>query len=265
MNLIDKTVLVTGASSGIGKSFAYILASKGANLVLVARSKDKMETIAQEIQEKHAVQTAVYQKDLSKVNASQELYDQLKADQVNVDVLINNAGFGKWGKFEAFSLATYHDMLQLNINALMELCYLFIEDFKQKPESGIINVGSTASFIPVPYSSVYAATKSFVLNFTEGLVGEYADSSIKITCLCPGATSSNFANVADEHQHSDTSNQQGYLSSDEVAQQGLDAFLAGKHYVVTGRRTQLLLFKFLSRKRVIDMIANYWKKRLGLN
>jgi short-subunit dehydrogenase len=263
MNLSGKTVLVTGASSGIGESFAYLLATKGANLVLVARTKSKLDDIAKNIEEKHQVKVAVYQKDLGVPNASQELYDQIQKDQVEVDILINNAGFGKWGKFEEFCLEQYHNMIQLNITALTELCYLFLEDFKKRPAAGIINVGSTASFIPVPYSSVYAATKSYVLFFTEGLVGELADTNITVSCLCPGGTASNFATVADSSGKADVSDTK-MMSPDEVAKMGLDAFLAKKHYVITGRKTQITLFKFLSRKRVITMVADFWKKRLGL-
>ncbi|MBX2870502.1 MAG: SDR family oxidoreductase [Saprospiraceae bacterium] len=262
MNLKDKTALVTGASSGIGKSFAYLLASKGAHLVLVARTQAKLEEIANDIQNTKQVSVHVYQKDLSQLNAASELYEQLQKDQIDIDLLVNNAGYGKWGKFENFSLEEYGKMIQLNVTSLMELCHLYVEDFREKPAAGIINVGSTASFIPVPYSSVYAATKSFVLNFTEGLVGELSETNIKVFCLCPGGTASNFATVANE---SGVDNAQAKLmSSDEVAQLGLDAFLAGKHYIVTGRRFQLILFKFLSRKRVLSMIADYWRKRLGL-
>ena len=263
MNLNGKTALVTGASSGIGEAFTYLLASKGAHVVLVARTEAKLQTIAEDIQSKYQVNASIYAKDLSAVNASQELYDQLKADEVAIDLLINNAGFGKWGQFESFSLEEYSRMIQLNVTALMELCYLFLEDFKQKPEAGIINVGSTASFIPVPFSSVYAATKSFVLNFTEGLVGELSSTNVIVSCLCPGGTASNFANVADAHNTAAAA-ADDLKSSEEVAKLGLDAFLAKKHYVVTGRRTQLQIMKFLPRKRVINMIADYWRKRLGL-
>ncbi len=262
MNLKGKTALITGASSGIGKSFAYLLAAKGAHLILVARSKSKLEEIAQDIQQRNQVKTHVYQQDLSQLGSARHLYDQIQSNGLNVDLLINNAGFGKWGKFEDFSLEEYSKMIQLNITSLMDLCHLYIEDFKKKPEAGIINVGSTASFMPVPYSAVYAATKSFVLNFTEGLVGELSSTKIRVFCLCPGGTASNFATVANE-SGVDTLDAK-LMSSDEVAQLGIDAFLANKHYIVTGRRFQILLFKFMSRKRVLTMIADYWRKRLNI-
>lgn len=264
MKLNNKNVLITGASSGIGKSFAYLLASKGANLVLVARSKSKMDEIAKEAEDKYQVKAHVLQKDLSKPESAKSLYDEIKAKQINIDLLINNAGFGKWGRFESFLVKEYQEMIQLNITSLTELCYYFIEDFKEKEESGIINVGSTASFLPIPYSGVYGATKSYVLSFTEALVGELENTSINVFCLCPGGTESNFNRVANSNNTVDNSTTE-LMSSDEVAKIGLEAFLAKKHYVITGRQMQIKLFKFLSRMRVIKLIANYWKKRLDIS
>ena len=263
MNLQHKTALITGASSGIGESFAYLLASKGTNLILVARTQSKLEEIAQTIREKNQVEVHVFQQDLSVPQSAKALYDEVKARDIDVDILINNAGFGKWGKFEAFSTAEYESMIQLNVTSLTELCYFFLADFKGKPAAGIINVGSTASFMPVPYSGVYGATKSYVLSFTEALVGELADTHITVSCLCPGATASNFSAVASDGQAADHA-PADLKSSDEVAQIGLDAFLAGKHYVVTGRQMQIRIMKFLPRKTVINIIANFWRQRLGL-
>ncbi|HAP61755.1 MAG TPA: hypothetical protein DCR93_20390, partial [Cytophagales bacterium] len=169
MNFTNKTVLITGASSGIGKSFAYQLAAQGAHLILVARSLSVMEEIAADIKAKHQREVHVIQKDLSAVGSAAELHQEVLARSLSVDVLINNAGFGKWGKFESFAWDDYQRMNQLNTTSLVELCYVFLEELKAKPEAGIINVGSTASFIPVPYSSVYGATKAFVLSFSEAL------------------------------------------------------------------------------------------------
>ncbi|HCX23809.1 MAG: hypothetical protein CMB80_11265 [Flammeovirgaceae bacterium] len=264
MNLTNKTALITGASSGIGKSFAYLLAAKGANLVLVARSKDQLETISNELESEYGIMTHVLSSDLGQPNAGQNLYTEIKKQNISVDLLINNAGFGKWGRFEDFTLDEYSNMMQLNMFSLTELCYLFLEDFKQKQEAGIINVGSTASFMPIPFSAVYAATKSYVLSLSESLTGELAGTNIQITCLCPSGTESNFNKVANSNNDKDIATNK-LMSSDEVAQQGLDAFLAKKHYVITGRTGQISLLKFLPRKKVITMVANYWKKRLGYN
>ncbi|MCI5082146.1 MAG: SDR family oxidoreductase, partial [Saprospiraceae bacterium] len=223
MNLNNKTVLITGASSGIGASFAYLLASKGANLVLVARSKDKMERIAHEIKEQHQVAVSVIQKDLSVPQSGNALFEEVQAQSLDIDIIINNAGFGKWGKFEAFDMKVYESMIQLNITSLTELCYCFLDHLKSKTEAGIINVGSTASFIPVPYSAVYGATKSYVLNFTEALVGELESTKVMVSCLCPAGTESNFSTVANANKVDNAPEE--LMSSDEVAQIGLDAFL----------------------------------------
>jgi len=143
---------------------------------------------------------------------------------------------------------------------MTDFCYLFIEDFKQKPQAGIINIGSTASFVPVPYSSVYGASKAYVLSFTEGLVGELEGTNVTVSCLCPGATATNFADVASDGKEDTVSGDD--KSPDEVAQAGLDAFQSGKHYVVTGRTTTLFFTRFLPRKRVLSMVADMWRKRL---
>lgn len=263
MQLINKTALVTGSSSGIGASFAHLLASHKCHLILVARSKSKLEEIATNLRQKHQINVTVIEKDLSKPRSAAELYHEVKQAGLSVDLLINNAGFGKWGKFEDFSLSEYEQMIQLNITSLTELCHLFMTDLRAQPEAGIINVGSTASFMPVPYSGVYGATKSYVLSLSEALVGELRDTKVHVSCLCPSGTASNFNAVANSNNSTDNSSED-LMSSDEVAKIGLDAFQKGKHYVVTGRKSQITLMKFLSRRKVIDMIANYWKKRIGL-
>ena len=263
MDLQNKTALVTGASSGIGASFANLLASKGAHLILVARSKSKLEEMAVNIRQKHQINVHVIEKDLSLPHSGKVLYKEVKSQNLDVDLLINNAGFGKWGKFESFGMEEYEQMIHLNITSLTELCYCFLEDLKSRPQAGIINVGSTASFMPIPYSAVYGATKSYVLSFTEALVGELENTNVAVTCLCPGGTSSNFSAVANAH-NKDEKEPDNLMSSDEVARLGLEAFLSGKHYVITGRKMQIRIMKFLSRKKVIDMIASFWKKRLHL-
>jgi len=260
MNLSGKTALITGASSGIGKSFDYLLAQKGMHLILAARSLDKLQTIAHDLTQRYSVEVSAYQQDLAVPNAAATLYQLLKNDDLDVDLLVNNAGFGKWGRFEDFSLDDYRSMIQLNVTTLTELCHLFIENFKQKAAAGIINIGSTASFVPVPYSSVYAATKAYVLSFTEGLVGELEGTNVIVSCLCPGATATNFAEVTSDGKEDTVSGND--KSPDEVARAGLDAFQSGKHYVVTGRKASLILTRFLPRKRVLSIVARMWRKKL---
>ena len=263
MILKDKTALITGASSGIGKSYAYLLAEEGMNLILVARSKDALETISEDIRSKHSREVHVIQKDLSELDAAESLHHDVKDLELEVDLLINNAGFGKWGKFESFSWEEYQQMVHLNVTTLTELCYCFLEDLKKRPEAGIINVGSTASFIPIPYSAVYGATKAYVLSFTEALTGELAETNVRVFCLCPGGTDTNFSAVADTDKKASKADLK-WLSPDEVAKIGLDEFQVGKHYTITGRKGQLKVMKLLPRKKVIDLVGNYWKKLLGI-
>ncbi len=255
-----KTILVTGASSGIGKAFAEILAGQGANLILTARSQDRLETLAEQLRQRHGVKIEVVALDLGQPGAALSLFNAIQAKQLSVDVLVNNAGFGKWGGFLTSDMATYGQILQLNIHALMELSYLFLPSMLAKGDGGIINVGSTASFVPVPYAAVYSASKAFVLYFSEALHGEYGDKGIQITALCPGNTASNFASVASSQ---DDGVNRGADSPQSVAQTGLNAFLAGECTVISGKNSQVAwLARLLPRKRVIRMVGQAWKKIL---
>ena len=193
-NLQGKTALVTGASSGIGLALAHSLAARGANLILTARSEDKLLSLAKDLQEK-GTSVHVFVQDLSEQQAASRLYDQIAQAGLTIDLLINNAGFGIWGGFEETPLTEYSRMLQVNINALTELCHLFIPNMIKQKESGIINVASTAAFVPIPFAAAYSASKSYVLMLTEALHGEYNQHGLQAMTLCPGGTASNFAAV----------------------------------------------------------------------
>ncbi|MEM1217902.1 MAG: SDR family oxidoreductase [Bacteroidota bacterium] len=260
MQFKNKTALVTGASSGIGKSFAYLLAAQGCNLVLVARSMDKLKAICQDLQEKHGITAMALEQDLSVVGSAQMLFNEVNEKGLSIDLLINNAGFGKWGAFEEFSLTDYFQMIHLNITSLTELSYLFLPRLKEKPEAGIINVGSTASLVPVPYSAVYGATKAYVLSLTEALLGELADTKVQVHCLCPAGTNTNFAKVASGKTPTANADMK---SPDQVAKEGLDAFQAGKHYVITGRKFALQMLRLFPRRKMVHMITDSWKKRIA--
>jgi short-subunit dehydrogenase len=259
--LKGKTALVSGASSGIGLALARSLARRGAHLVITARSEDKLNELAAELQ-KLGVSVHVFASDLSQKGAAAHLFEQVEKAGLQIDLLINNAGFGQWGDFLDVSRETYEEMLQLNINALTELCHLFIPAMLKRGEGGIINVGSTASFIPVPFAAVYSATKAYVLMFTEALQGEYAERGISCMTLCPGGTASNFATVANPGQKLKTS---GFKDSPEsVAETGLEAFISGKLYVITGANKIVgILPRLLSRKQTLKIVTNTWKKSIG--
>lgn len=259
-----KTALVTGASSGIGRAFVQLLASRGSNLIIVARSEDKLNALADELRHK-GTNVHVFVCDLSERGATERLHEWTIEQNLIVDLLINNAGYGKWGEFTSFDRDTYNNMLQLNVNALTDLCHLFIPGMVERGGGGVINIGSTASFAPVSYSAVYGASKAYVLMLTEALYGEYSEAGIHVMALCPGGTATNFASVASS---GNITGRDDYDTPELVAETGLDAFLAGKLTVITGgTRNKMAGFlpRVLSRTRVVKMIANGAKQRLGIS
>jgi len=263
----NKTVLVTGASSGIGLATSKELSQRGANLILVARSEQKLNEVAASIR-KTGRNATVCVSDLSVPNAGEQLYNTITQAGLSVDLLINNAGYGRWGEFIDFERGDYSKMIQLNITTLTDLCHVFLPDMINRGQGGIINVASVAAFGPVPYGNVYSATKSYVLNFTEALRYEYENKGIQIMVLCPGGTESNFANVASEKSEQVQANAEerkktlSGLSSETVAKQCLDAFLKDKMYEVTGRSNKVMvsLGSFLPRKTILNITGNMFKK-----
>lgn len=251
------TALVTGASSGIGKEFAELLASQGANLILTARSMDKLEALRESLLDAHGIKVEVFSNDLSRPGAATALHAEIVSRGLDVDLLINNAGFGKWGKFLDFDIDCYNEMLNLNINSLIELSHLCLPAMLDKGDGGIINVASTAAFVPLPYSAVYAATKACVLSFSEGLYGEVADKGVHVMALCPGGTETEFASVANDNV--DLSGAK-WDSAESVALQGLEEFLKGKSCFIAGKGNGMaaMLPRFLSRERVIKTTKKMW-------
>jgi len=256
-NLFDgKTVLLTGASSGIGEAFAYQLAQRGANLILTARTEERLQEIAEEIIAAHKVDVQVIPADLSHAESPQQIMEAIKAKSLSVDILINNAGFGKWGDFLGERLDTYDNMLSLNIDALTKLTYLCLPEMLVRGSGGVINVASSAAYQPVPYLSVYAATKSYVLNFTEALAGEYGQKGVRFMALCPGNTATNFAHVAN-----DKSEGAMFSTPDAVAASALQAFEKGKVSYIHGTSNFLIAFltRVLSRKVVVMIVERKFR------
>ena len=252
------TVLVTGASSGIGEAFARNLANRGANLILTARSEDKLHQIAEQLSETHAIQVDVFSGDLSLPDMPQQLWAQVQSASLSVNVLINNAGFGKCGPFLEYDYQSYQDMLNLNIKALVGLTHLFLPSMLKKGDGGVINVASTAAFQPIPYLATYSATKAFVLGFSESLWGEYHERGLTVLALCPGNTSTNFAEVA----NADVTKMTGAEPPETVVEEGLRAFLKGRNYVIPGRSVNYLLAnlsRLLPRRRVLGITSDIFK------
>ncbi|MBF2056228.1 MAG: SDR family oxidoreductase [Cyanobacterium sp. T60_A2020_053] len=255
----NKTALITGASSGIGKAFAEELAQRNYDLVIIAPIETELELkgLQFSLETKFSIKVTAIVKDLTQENACQEIYAQVKNENITIDLLINNAGFGDYGKFATRPLPKLLNMIQLNISALVELTYLFLQDMNERGQGDIINVSSIAGFQPTPYLSVYGATKAFILFFSEALWAENQDNDINILALCPGATSTNFAKTA-EFIPMATINPNDIATPQKVVRRALDALQAKQANVVTGNFSNQIavnLSRFLPRENVVKIIA----------
>lgn len=255
----QKTVLITGASSGIGAALATALAAQGAHLILVARSHDRLLQVAEHLRLQYQTPVTVFAVDLSLPNGAQALYEATQSAGLSVDYLINNAGFGRWTAFLQQPLATYQQMLQLNIQTVVALTYLYLPHMVANGHGGVMNVASTAAFQPLPYIAVYGASKGFVLQFTEALAGEYAAQGIACMALCAGNTDTNFVRVA----NADTTGMHA-SSAEDVAHVAVQAWQAKRISVVVGWRNRLssLLPRLLSRRMVLALVRRMLKARV---
>ena len=186
------TALITGASSGIGEAFASALAQRGMNLILVARTKPKLDELAQRLTNQHRVQATVIQADLADPKAPGRLYSRVAELGVRVDLLVNNAGFGLGGAFLSHDLLREEEQINVNIGALVALTHLFVRDMVVRKKGGVVNLASITSFLPIAYSAIYAASKSFVLSFSEALGREVAADGVHVLAVCPGPVATKF-------------------------------------------------------------------------
>ena len=219
-------VLITGASGGIGYELAKLFARDHHNLVLVARSTDKLEQIAAELQS-YGVTIKTITLDLTAPPAPRFLFDQLRRDNIAIDILINNAGFGIYGEFAQMPEAEILGQISLNITALTELTRLFLPPMIARRNGRIMNVASTAAFQPGPFLAVYYATKAYVLSFSEAIANELRGSGVTVTCFCPGATHTDFARRAGV-ENSRLFKIVGGMSADKVALDGYRAVMEGR-------------------------------------
>jgi short-subunit dehydrogenase len=222
--------LITGASSGIGEVFARKLAARGRNVLLVARSEDKLITLCNELGRSNSIRAQYVALDLSKPEAPAQLFEEAEKRGLQVDMLINNAGFGSMGEFSKLDLARELNMIDLNIKSLVELTYRFLQPMIERKQGAIINVASTAAFQPVPFMTSYAATKAFVLSFSEALWEENRPYGIKVMALCPGVTDTNFFEAARGQKPPARASQ----SPEEVVDTALRALSRGKGHVISG-------------------------------
>ncbi|HEY4953044.1 MAG TPA: SDR family oxidoreductase [Verrucomicrobiae bacterium] len=236
----SETVLITGASSGIGLELAKCFAADKSKLILVARNTDALATLAAELRLKHGIEVKVLTADLSLPKTPQRIFEELRAAKISVDVLVNNAGFGAHGAFAGLSLPRQLEMIQVNVTALTELTGLFLPEMIRRKRGGILNVSSVAGFLPGPGMAVYYATKAFVLSFSEALAEELSETDLIVSVLCPGPTESNFGNVARGEKTRRV--QTAKMSAPEVARSGHRAFRKGKTIVVPGLQNKLFVF-----------------------
>lgn len=193
---IGQTALITGASSGIGKEFARIFAAYGYDLVLTARSEDKLNTLAEELKHLYSIEVTVIPADLSKETEAERLFDEVRSRDIHVDQLVNNAGAGKMGDVTDIDPKTMQDLIHLNINSVTMLCHFFGSEMKARGSGRILNVSSLGAFIPDPHFNVYGPSKAYELFLTEAMSGELKRSGVTVSCLCPGPTKTNWAKNA---------------------------------------------------------------------
>jgi len=224
-----KWALVTGASAGIGVALAEELASGGTNLVLTARRKDRLEALAQRLASIYKIQTEVLPADLADPASPERIFAFTRDKGIEIDLLINNAGFGKYGEFFRVEKRRLLDMVQVNCAAVIHLTHLYLQGMIARRRGDILTLASTASFQAVPYISTYAATKAFDLLFAEGLAEELKPYGIRVCALCPGSTESEFHVVAGQEKFTYRAE-----SAQKVARTGLKALAAGKSYVISG-------------------------------
>lgn len=245
----SETTLITGASSGIGLELARLFAADKSSLVLVARSQDKLDSLAEELRRDNGVEVVVLAKDLTNPAAPQEIFEHLTGQGVTVDVVVNNAGFGAYRCVADLPTEVQTNMVQVNVAALTHLTRLFLPGMVERKRGGILNVGSTAGFQPGPNMAVYYATKAFVLSFTEALAEELLGTGVTATCLAPGPTATGFAKVANVEKS--LAFRLGTMDAGLVARSGYRGFRRGKVIVIPGVGNKLGAFAVRFAPRVV--------------
>ncbi|MFN4931372.1 MAG: SDR family NAD(P)-dependent oxidoreductase [Bacteroidota bacterium] len=248
------TALITGASNGIGLELAKIHASKGGDLVLVARNKSKLDELKHELETKFNIKVYTIGKDLSASNAAKEVYDETSKQQIKIEYLINNAGFGDFGFFAETDWNKELQMINLNITTLTQFTKLYLQDMLKRKSGKIMNVASTAAFQSGPTMAVYYATKAYVLSFSEAVDNEVRDQGISITALCPGATESGFQAAA-AMEESNLVKGRKLPGSKEVAEYGYAAMLKGKTVAIHGFMNWIMAnsVRFIPRSIVVKV------------
>jgi len=244
-----ETVLITGASSGIGRELARLFAGDGADLVLIARSEGRLHELAGELADEYGVEAQVVPADLTRPASPGEIVEGLAQRHIDVDVLVNNAGFGARGPVAGIGVERQLEMIEVNVAALTRLTALLLPGMLERRRGAILNVASTAAFAPGPNQAVYCATKAYVLSFTEALAEEVRGSGVRVSCLAPGATDTGFA--ARAGMLGTRLFRQGVMDGGSVARAGHDGLRRGKALVIPGLRNRILAFSVRLSPRVL--------------
>src|SRR6266568_7011450 len=254
----SKWALVTGASAGIGVALAEKLALGGTNLVLTARRRDRLDALAQRLASSYKIRTEVFPADLADPVAPEQIFAFTRDKGIDINLLINNAGFGQYGEFPSIEKQRLLEMVQVNCAAVVHLTHLFLPQMIQRKRGDILILASTASFQAVPYISTYAATKAFDLLFAEGLAEEMRPYGIRVCALCPGSTESEFHAVAGQDKFIRKAE-----TAEKVARTGLKALAAGKSYVISGLGNYLGAHgeRLVPRRFVTRMAARMFKPK----
>jgi uncharacterized protein len=256
-----QTALITGATSGIGLELATIFAKQSINLVLVARDKKNLELIKTTLEKVYSIDVFTYPCDLSKPDIALQVYETVSNKEIDIDYLINNAGFGDFSEFIDSDAGKNYEMMMLNMVTLTELTHLFLPYMKEQGYGKILNVASTAAFQPGPLMSVYYATKAYVLSFSEGISEELKGTGVTVTALCPGPTATKFQKLA-KLEKSNLFNFVKVMDAETVAQIGFDGMMSNKVVVIPGFTNFMftLLVRMLPRSIVRRLMANIQKK-----
>jgi short-subunit dehydrogenase len=257
-NWRGKWALVTGASAGIGMAFADGLAKGGTHLVLTARRKERLDELARTLTAKHKVNTEVFAADLADPSAPEEIFSFTSGKRIEIDLLINNAGFGQYGELPSVEKQRLLDMVQVNCGAVVHLTRLYLPEMVARGRGDVLILASTASFQAVPYISTYAATKAFDLLFAEGLAEEMKPHGIRVCALCPGSTESEFHVVSGQEKFKKNAE-----TAEKVAHVGLKALAAGKSYVISGLGNYLRAHgeRLVPRRLVTRIAAGMFKPK----
>lgn len=256
---MNKTVLITGASSGIGFELAKLFVQDNYDLVLIAKNKEKLQAAAKTLQ-KETITLHIIDKDLSDPKAPDEIYKELAAKKISIDVLINNAGFASYGQFTEIDLQEELNELQVNIVTLTHLTKLFSRDMVAKDSGRILNVASTAAFLPGPLMAVYYASKAYVLSFSEALTEELRGTGVSVSVLCPGPTNTGF--VKRGHLEQSKLYQGKILGAAEVADAGYKGLMSNQTIIIPGLKNQLLTnaIRFIPRNLVPKVVKRLQEK-----